>query len=152
MGLLYCAQHRSRTKLAWHIIFTKLDSVRTAGFGASMSYTITEEKQFEQTSSDVYIAALKAVSGLEGKLTVEKSPSELSAKFHKTIHGKVLGDRTQLTAQISESGGGCTMHIEVYPLDAVGRKLQFGARKGVSKTIMTWFCAHLDHHLSKSKA
>ena len=41
------------------------------------------------------------------------------------------------------------MPIEVYPLDAVGRKLMFGARKGAPRTVATWFIAHLEQRLPK---
>ncbi len=39
------------------------------------------------------------------------------------------------------------MSIEAYPLDPVGRKLMFGARKGVTRTVVTWFYAHLENRL-----
>lgn len=112
-----------------------------------MSYTINKEQFFNSPPSDVYAAAQKAVNGLEGKFSSETPPTALTAKFHKTILGKVLGDRTELNVEIVETDGGATLKAEIFPLDAVGRKLMFGARKGVSQTVMTWFMAHLEHHL-----
>jgi hypothetical protein len=41
------------------------------------------------------------------------------------------------------------IQMAAYPIDPVGRKLQFGARKGVTRTVMNWFLAHLDHQMEK---
>lgn len=118
-----------------------------------MSYTITESKQYEFSAADVTKAALGAIEGLEGKLgdqTSDASGTTISATFHKTILGKVLGDRTQMTATIQETAAEqAGISVEIYPLDAVGRKLEFGARAGVAQTVMTWFIAHLEHRLPK---
>jgi len=37
--------------------------------------------------------------------------------------------------------------VDAFPLDAVERKLMFGARPGVTLTVVTWFIAHLEHNL-----
>ncbi|MGB1249373.1 MAG: hypothetical protein ACPG8W_01985 [Candidatus Promineifilaceae bacterium] len=113
-----------------------------------MSYTIKEQKQVTATVEQTRNAALKAVAGLEGKLLKQDSTT-IVVQFHKTILGKVLGDRTHLTVALSPSTDGCSVQTTIYPLNAVGQKLLFGARKGVSRTVLTWFFAHLDHHLKK---
>ena len=116
-----------------------------------MPYEVKQEKSYDRSSAAVYGAALKAISGLEGVL-IRQSPenSELEAKFDKKILGQVLGDRTQMTARVrAGDGANSTIAVEAYPIDAVGRKLMFGARKGVTQTVMTWFFAHLEHHLEK---
>ncbi len=118
-----------------------------------MSYTTTENKQYNFAADTVVKAAIGAIDGLEGKLKDQQSAggaTTLKGTFHKTILGKVLGDRTHLTATIVASAADLTdVSIEIYPLDAVGRKLAFGARAGVSQTVMTWFIAHLEHRLPK---
>ena len=116
-----------------------------------MPYEIQQEKSYEKAASAVFDAALKAVAGLEGKvLKQDPSNGELEAKYDKKILGKVLGDRTQMTARVtSQSETSSAISVEIYPIDPVGRKLMFGARKGVSQTVMTWFFAHLEHHLEK---
>lgn len=114
-----------------------------------MSFTVHEEKQYEASPEAVYQAAVGAVGGLEGQL-VRQDPSagQLEAKFDKKILGKVLGDRTQMEVTVRPAAEqGTRVAVEVYPLDAIGRKLQFGARKGVSQTVVTWFFAHLEHRL-----
>lgn len=117
-----------------------------------MSYTINEEKTYAFPTETIYQAAIGAIAGLEGKIIQAESSEQLVvAKFHKTVLGKVLGDRTQLTLQLLTGEGTTTLvKISCYPLDAVGRKLMFGARKGVSRTIVKWFCAHLEHRLPKA--
>jgi len=37
--------------------------------------------------------------------------------------------------------------VDAYPLDAVGRKLMFGARKGVTQTVIDMFTTHLENNL-----
>lgn len=55
-----------------------------------------------------------------------------------------------MTARVTpQSESASAIRVEIYPIDPVGRKRMFGARKGVSQTVMTWFFAHLEHHLEK---
>jgi hypothetical protein len=42
--------------------------------------------------------------------------------------------------------------VDAFPLDAVERKLLFGARKGVTLTVVTWFPAHLENNLGMPPA
>ena len=113
-----------------------------------MNYTINDQKLVAATVEQAHAASLKAISGLEGKL-LNQSPTTIVTKFHKTILGKVLGDRTHLTIELVEEGDGCNVQTTIYPLNAVGQKLMFGARKGVSRTVLNWFYAHLEHHLKQ---
>ena len=39
------------------------------------------------------------------------------------------------------------MVVDAFPLDAVERMLMFGARKGVTQTVVAWFSAHLENNL-----
>jgi hypothetical protein len=115
-----------------------------------MPYTINEEKEFTEASDKVYSAVKAAVAGLEGKvLSEDAGAKQINIQFHKTIHGKVLGDRTVFQTQVLENGESTKLLVEAFPVDAVGRKLQFGARKGVARTVMNWFWAHIDHNLKK---
>ncbi len=115
------------------------------------AYTITEEKRYPQPMSSVFEAALGAVGGLEGKvLKQDTAGGRIEAQFDKKIHGKVLGDRTQLIVQIKDQAADeTTVTVEIFPIDAVGRPLQFGARKGVTRTVADWYWAHLEHRLGK---
>ena len=114
-----------------------------------MSYTINEKKGFAAAPDTVWTAALGAVSGLEGKVEEEDAQSHaLQAKFDKKIHGQVLGDRTRLHVRITGNDGASQVEVEAYPIDPVGRKLMFGARKGVTAKVVGWFFAHLEHRLT----
>ena len=114
-----------------------------------MPYEINQKKKFEQPAAKVYDSALKAIAGLEGQVLKQDAAASLvEAKFDKKILGEVLGDRTYLSVKVTpETDESSSLTIEAYPLDPVGRKLMFGARKGVTATVVTWFFAHLDHHL-----
>lgn len=114
-----------------------------------MSYTITEEKVYTQTNTSVFEAAQAAIVGLKGKiLKQEPATQTLEVQFDKTIHGKVLGDRTRFLIQVKDKTVGETaVSVEAYPIDAVGRKLMFGARQGVTRTVLDWYWAHLEHQL-----
>lgn len=114
-----------------------------------MPYEIKQEKSYPKTAEAIYAAALKAAAGLDGKVSAQK-PEEgaFEIRFDKKILGKVLGDRTFMSVKVhanADTQG--TIVIEAYPLDPVGRKLMFGARKGVTSTVVTWFFAHLEHNL-----
>ena len=114
-----------------------------------MPYTIEETKTYQQPVDIVFKACQGAVDGLEGKV-VESDPKEgsIEIRFHKTIHGKVLGDRTHMFVKVIEkSPDESELKIEIFPTDAVGRKLQFGARKGVARTVLNWYFAHIEHRL-----
>ena len=114
-----------------------------------MPYDIHQEKNYSQPLAAVHAAALKSVETLKGKF-VSSTPEQyrFEVKFDKTLLGKVLGDRTQLTCAVVADGEGSKVIIDAYPLDAVGRKLMFGARAGVTQTVINWFIEHLEKNLT----
>lgn len=112
-----------------------------------MSFEVNQSKTYNQSPEAVKTAALGAVAGLDGKI-LKQSENRIEAKFDKKILGKVLGDRTQIEIDLSAPADDSSqVDVTVYPLDPVGRKLMFGARKGVSQTVASWFWAHLEHRL-----
>jgi hypothetical protein len=113
-----------------------------------MSFDVNEEKSIQRDPQSVYQAGLKAAEKLQGNMVkADAAKTHFEVKFPKTILGKTLGDRTYMTCDISAQGEGSLVKVNVYPLDALERKLMFGARKGVSATVVTWFFAHLEHNL-----
>ena len=116
-----------------------------------MPFTIHDEKQYSVNSAATFQAALGAVAGLEGKILSQNlAEGSVEVQFDKKILGKVLGDRTQMKVTISAPDAtSSAVAVEIYPLNAVGQKLVFGARKGVSRTVVNWFFAHLEHRLPK---
>jgi hypothetical protein len=113
-----------------------------------MPFEQHQEKNYPKDVQSVYEAALNATKKLDGSL-VSSVPEKfkLEARFPKTVLGKVLGERTYLTCEVRPQGDGCQVVLDAYPLDALERKLMFGARKGVTQTVVAWFTAHLEHNL-----
>ena len=114
-----------------------------------MPYTIQEEKTFPYSKEKLTTAVLGAIEGLEGTLLKNEPDSEgIEAKFNKTILGNVLGDRTKLDVKLEAvSENETKLSMTVYPINPVGQKLQFGARKGVPRKVLNWFLAHVEHRL-----
>jgi hypothetical protein len=107
-----------------------------------------KEKNYSKDLQSIYQAALKATEKLDGKI-ISSMPEQyrFTARFPKVILGKTLGERTELSCEVRAGEEGGTAVVDAFPLDAVERKLMFGARPGVTLTVVTWFMAHLEHNL-----
>lgn len=113
-----------------------------------MPFEQHQERTYAQDAQSVYQAALKATEKLEGKLLNASAETlRFEANFPKTVLGKVLGERTYCACEVQAQPEGSRIVVDAYPLDALNRKLMFGARKGVTLTLVTWFIAHLEHNL-----
>jgi hypothetical protein len=113
-----------------------------------MAFEQHQEKKYSKDAESIFQAALKVTAKFEGKV-ISSTPEKFSftARFPKVILGQTLGERTELSCSISADGN---VVVDAFPLDAVERKLMFGARKGVTLTVVTWFIAHLEHNLGIS--
>lgn len=113
-----------------------------------MPFEQHQEKNYPKDLQSIYNAALKATEKLGGKI-IASAPDQfhLTARFPKVILGKTLGERTELSCRLHADGDGGIAIVDAFPLDAVERKLMFGARPGVTLTVVTWFLAHLEHNL-----
>lgn len=114
-----------------------------------MTYTIKEAKVYPYPVNKVHQAVHGAIEGLEAKIILQdETEGRLDVQFNKTVLGKVLGERTHLEINVSAiSPDESSLRLSAYPLDALGRKLKFGARKGVTQTVLDWFIAHVEHRL-----
>lgn len=113
-----------------------------------MPYEQHQEKSYSKDAQSVYQAALKATEKLQGKLITQTPDTfRLEANFPKTVLGQVLGERTYCSCEVRQQGECSLVIVDAYPLDALNRKLLFGARKGVTQTLVSWFIAHLEHNL-----
>ena len=110
-----------------------------------MAFEQHQEKKYSKDAQSIYQAALKVTEKLDGKI-IASAPEKFSftARFPKVILGHTLGERTELSCNVSTEGN---VVVDAFPLDAVERKLMFGARKGVTLTVVTWFMAHLEHNI-----
>jgi hypothetical protein len=113
-----------------------------------MPFEQHQERSYPSDPARVYAAVLKANEALEGKI-VASSPEQgrLEVKLPKVMLGKTLGERTQLTCQVTALGSSSGVVVDAYPLDALERKLLFGARKGVTETAVTWFLEQMEKNL-----
>jgi len=113
-----------------------------------MPFEQHQEKNYPKDAQSIYQAALKVTEKLGGNI-ISSAPEQfrLVARFPKVILGQTLGERTELSCEVRTDGNGGKVVVDAFPLDAVERKLMFGARKGVTLTVVTWFIAHLEHNL-----
>ena len=113
-----------------------------------MAFEQHQEKKYPKDAESIFFAALKVAEKFDGKV-ISSTPEKFSftARFPKVILGQTLGERTELSCTVSADGN---VVVDAFPLDAVERKLMFGARKGVTLTVVTWFIAHLEHNLGIS--
>ena len=113
-----------------------------------MPFEQHQEKNYPKDAQSIFQAALIVTEKFAGKI-ISSAPEKfkLTARFPKTILGQVLGERTELTCEVRADGEGSMVVVDAFPLDAVERKLMFGARKGVTLTVVTWFIAHLENTL-----
>jgi hypothetical protein len=113
-----------------------------------MPFEQHKEKNYPKDAQSIYDAAIKAATKMEAKF-ISTSPEQFkfSARFPKVIFGKTLGERTELSCAVRTEGEVGTIIVDAFPLDAVERKLMFGARPGVTLTVVTWFIAHLENNL-----
>lgn len=113
-----------------------------------MPFEQHQEKTYSKDAQSIYQAALKVTEKMGGKV-IASTPEKFrfEARFPKVIFEKTLGERTQLSCEIRPQGEAGLVVIDAFPLDAIERKLMFGARPGVTLTVVTWFTAHLEHTL-----
>jgi len=114
-----------------------------------MPFEVQETRTYACDAEAAYRAALAAIANLHGQ-TLKSDPVQrrIEARFDKKLRGKVLGDRTQVEIRVTEPAAGQgVVAALVYPLDALNRKLMFGARKGVPVTVLSWFFEDLEQHV-----
>jgi len=91
------------------------------------------------------------VEGLEGKFISQNAGAgKIAAQCNISVLVKVLSERTQVKVKIDALASGESnfdFNVEAYPVEAVGQKLMFGARKGLTCTVLGWFYAHLESRL-----
>ena len=118
-----------------------------------MPFEQHQEKTYPRDAQTIFQTALKVTEKFQGTI-ISSAPDKfrVEAKFPKVILGKTLGERTQLICEVRPQGDASLVVLDAYPLDALDRKLMFGARKGVTATVVTWFTAHLEHNLGIAAA
>ena len=89
--------------------------------------------------------------GLKGKIISRNTGAgKIADQFNKTVLVKVMSERIRVNVKIDALASGESsfdFNVEAYPLEAVSQKLMYGARKGLTRTILDWFYAHLESRL-----
>lgn len=111
-----------------------------------MPYEKTKSGKFEYPFEEVYKAAYVCAKQLGGKVLKNDPENKLlQVQMDKKLKGDVLGDRSKLEMTFSVDDVGHTnLSILAYPLNAVGQKLMFGARKGVVERVLAVFFEELE--------
>ena len=114
-----------------------------------MPYEKRGSKTFKHPYEEVFKAAQKTVEELGGKVLKSQVDQKiLHAQMDKRMKGEMLGDRSKLEMTFNEdSENQTTISIFAYPLNAVGQKLMFGARKGVVERVLSVFFETVEKHL-----
>ena len=114
-----------------------------------MPYEKKRAEIFDHPFKDVYRAAFVCAKELGGKiLKNEPEKKMLHVQMYKRMKGETLGDRSQFEMTFVENEPGqTTIQIYAYPLNAVGQKLMFGARKGAVERAMTIFFEEVKNRL-----
>ncbi len=113
-----------------------------------MPFEQHKEKNYSQDVQSIYQAGLSAMQKLDGKIILsDPEQHRFTARFPKVVLGKTLGERTELSLAVRADGEGGIAVVDAFPLDVLERKLMFGARAGVTLTVVTWFIAYLENAL-----
>ena len=106
-----------------------------------MPYEKKRSEVFAKPLKDVYRAAFVCAKELGGKILINEPDQKiLHVQMNKRIKGETLGDRSKFEMQfVDDDPDQTTIQVFAYPLNAVGQKLMFGARKGVVERAMTIF-------------
>jgi len=106
-----------------------------------MPFEKKSTKTVNFSTEDVYKSIIYCVTYMGGKILKDDPQQKiLHAQMDKKLFGDYLGDRSKLEIELTELGKEETkIDIYAYPLNAVGQKLMFGARKGVVENMMMAF-------------
>jgi hypothetical protein len=115
-----------------------------------MPFEIKKVMTYPQSFEEVYKAAYLTVQSLGGKVIKhDLANKQLFGQMDKKFQGKLLGDRSRLEMTFSQDADGQTvLSMYAYPLNAVGQKLMFGARKGVVETVVAGFFEEVSKKLA----
>lgn len=115
-----------------------------------MPFEVKKVMTYSQSFDDVYKAAYLAIQGLGGKVVKhDLANKQLFGQMDKKFKGELLGDRSQLEMTFAKDADGNTVvSLYAYPLNAIGQKLMFGARKGVVETVVAGFFEEVSKKLT----
>jgi len=119
-----------------------------------MPFEVKKTMTYPQPFEEVYKAAYLTIQELGGKVIKhDLANKQLFGQMDKKFQGRLLGDRSQLEMTFSQDAEGNTvLSMYAYPLNAIGQKLMFGARKGVVETVLAGFFDEIAKKLAAKAA
>ncbi|KAA3646519.1 MAG: hypothetical protein DWQ07_09920 [Chloroflexi bacterium] len=116
-----------------------------------MPYTVEVTKTFNYPYIDVYKSLYLSVEAMKGKILVHDPDNQrFEAQMDKKLYGKYLGDRSRLEISFdTESEEQTALLITAYPVNPIGQKLMFGARKGVIPRVLEALQTEMESRLEK---
>ncbi len=115
-----------------------------------MPYDVKESKVYSRPAAEVAAAAAEVMKEIDGKLARGSDPAtgRLEANFNKSVAGKAFGNRVQLVVQVTgQAGPGCTLALEAFPVDPLGKKLLFGVLGDPARLVVNAFTSRLEARL-----
>lgn len=114
-----------------------------------MPFEKKSTKTVKFSREDVYKSISFCVTYMGGQILKDDPQQKiLHAQMDKKLFGDYLGDRSKLEIELTKvSKEETKIDIYAYPLNAVGQKLMFGARKGVVERMMAAFYEEVEKHL-----
>jgi len=119
-----------------------------------MPFEVKKVMTYPQPFEEVYKVAYLTIQELGGKVIKhDLANKQLFGQMDKKFQGRLLGDRSQLEMTFSQDAEGNTvLSMYAYPLNAIGQKLMFGARKGVVETVLAGFFDEIAKKLAAKAA
>ncbi len=114
-----------------------------------MPFEVSKVMKYPQSFEEVYKAAYLSFKDLGGKVIKnDVANKQLFGQMDKKFKGEIVGDRSQLEMTFStDADGNTVLSMYAYPLNVIGQKLMFGARKGVVDTVLAGFFEEVDKKL-----
>ena len=102
------------------------------------NYDVNVKLRFEYPLAATIRSAKQSAESMQAKtLTDDSENNKLVLQFDKKLYGKYLGDRSRFEIEFeTEESGSTLLKILAYPVNPIGQKLMFGARKGVISAIL----------------
>jgi hypothetical protein len=93
-----------------------------------MSYVVSETRELARPASDVLAMAREILIQLGGKRPRKDRDvaDQVQAEFNKEVGGRAFPNRVRVIVRVAGDAARCTTSVEVYPVDPIGNRLQFG--------------------------
>jgi hypothetical protein len=114
-----------------------------------MKYDVNVKLKFDYPWKETYKSAYLSAQAMKAKILMhDPENGVLHVQFDKKLYGAYLGDRSRFEIDFSKEDGPETLlTILAFPVNPIGQKLMFGARKGVIPKVLRAFQAEMAKRL-----